>query len=105
MLVLWRNGAAVHRHDVAAAALFELLHQLRQQHLQEQIRTTKKHLRTSFTSFKEPARMEQAIREHKESLRCVEAKDCDRAAEMVGKHLRDATAAYIELWKKRKVKV
>ena len=74
--------------------------------LQEQIKTTQKYLRTfRFTSFKEPARMEQAIREHKEILRCVEAKDYDGAAEMVEKHLRDATTAYIELWKKRSCKV
>ena len=74
--------------------------------LKEQIKTTQKYLRTfRFTSFKEPARMERAIREHKEILRRVEAKDYDGAAKTIEQHLRDATSAYIELWKKRKVKV
>ena len=74
--------------------------------LKEQIKTTQKYLRTfRFTSFKEPARMERAIREHKEILRRVEAKDYDGAAKAIEQHLRDATSAYIELWKKRKVRV
>ena len=74
--------------------------------LKEQIKTTQKYLRTfRFTSFKEPARMERAIREHKEILHRVKAKDYDGAAKTIEQHLRDATSAYIELWKKRKVKV
>ena len=74
--------------------------------LKEQIKTTQKYLRTfRFTSFKEPARMERAIKEHKEILRRVEAKDYDGAAKTIEQQLRDATSAYIELWKKRKVKV
>lgn len=73
--------------------------------LKEQIKTTQKYLRTfRFISFKQPKRMERAIKEHKEILRKVEAKDYDGAAKTIEQHLRDATSVYIELWKKRSVK-
>lgn len=74
--------------------------------LKEQIKQTQKYLRTfRFTTFKEPFRTEQALREHSEIIRLVEAKDKEGAARATSIHLRDAMEAYLKLWKKKKGKI
>lgn len=71
--------------------------------LKEQIKNTHKYLRTfRFTSFKEPERTVQALREHEEILRLVAAKDYDGAVRATSVHLRDALEAYLKLWRLRK---
>lgn len=71
--------------------------------LKEQIESTHKYLRTfRFTSFKEPSRTAQALREHEEILRLVAAKDYDGAARATSIHLRDSLETYIRLWRLRK---
>ena len=61
------------------------------------------YLRTfRFTSFKEPERTVQALREHEEILRLVAAKDYDGAVRATSVHLRDALEAYLKLWRLRK---
>ncbi len=71
--------------------------------LKEQIKNTHKYLRTfRFTSFKEPSRTAQALREHEEILRLVAAKDYEGAARATSVHLRDALQAYLKLWRQRK---
>lgn len=71
--------------------------------LKEQIKNTHKYLRTfRFTSFKEPERTVQALREHEEILRLVAAKDYDGAVRATSVHLRDALEAYLKLWLLRK---
>lgn len=71
--------------------------------LKEQIETAHKYLRTfRFTSFKEPSRTEQALREHEEILRLIAAKDHEGAARATSVHLRDSMEIYLKLWRLRK---
>lgn len=70
--------------------------------LKEQIKTTQSYLRTfRFTTFKEAFRTEQALAEHAEIIRLVEAKDYDGAAHATSVHLRDAMQAYLKLWRQK----
>ncbi len=70
--------------------------------LKEQIKNTQNYLRTfRFTSFKEPSRTAQALREHEDILRLVAAKDQEGAARATSVHLRDALQAYLKLWRQR----
>ena len=71
--------------------------------LKEQIESTHKYLRTfRFTSFKEPSRTAQALREHEEILRLIAAKDYEGAARATSIHLRDSLETYLKLWRLRK---
>ncbi|OUO92772.1 hypothetical protein B5F39_09865 [Cloacibacillus sp. An23] len=71
--------------------------------LKEQIKNTHKYLRTfRFTSFKEPSRTAQALREHEEILRLVAEKDYEGAARATSVHLRDSMEMYLKLWRQRK---
>ena len=56
----------------------------------------------SFTSFKEPSRTAQALREHEEILRLIAAKDYEGAARATSIHLRDSLETYLKLWRLRK---
>ena len=67
--------------------------------LKEQIESTHKYLRTSF---KEPSRTAQALREHEEILRLIAAKDYEGAARATSIHLRDSLETYLKLWRLRK---
>lgn len=71
--------------------------------LKEQIRNTQRYLRTfRFTTFKEESRTKQALHEHSEIIRLVEARDAEGAARETAVHLRDAKEAYIKLWRLKK---
>lgn len=71
--------------------------------LKEQIANTQRYLRTfRFTTFKAESRTKQALFEHSEIIRLVEARDADGAARETSVHLRDAMEAYIKLWRQKK---
>lgn len=69
---------------------------------EEEIKNTQNYLRTfRFLSFRTKERAEQALSEHEEIIRLVEAKDHEGAARATEKHLKRAMESYIEAWKER----
>lgn len=99
------------RHDINEVCLWtakfneEIYNSCGMPRFKEEIKNTQNYLRTfRLLSFRTSERTEQALNEHEEIIRLVEAKDREGAARATEKHLYGAMTSYIESWKERNAK-